>query len=179
MDFRQRFRQRFSQRSEVPTHPSLRWLGRRLHDPNLWHLGRRSVAGGCALGFFIAFLPVPIHMLLIPPLAVALRVNLPIALASIWITNPVTLVPIFFFAYKLGGWVTGTPGLPAGFEFHADIASITAAANQIWLPLFVGSSICAAGGGLVGYFGVQGLWRLQVLLRLHRRRRRRLTKAAS
>ncbi|MDO8413225.1 MAG: DUF2062 domain-containing protein, partial [Gallionellaceae bacterium] len=37
-----------------------RWLrpfGRWLHHPNLWHLHRRSVAGGVAVGLFCGLIP--------------------------------------------------------------------------------------------------------------------------
>ena len=50
------------------------WLGARLHDSEVWHLGRRSVAGGVSLGFFLAFIPLPIQMLVAAPLAILLMV---------------------------------------------------------------------------------------------------------
>ena len=37
-------------------------FGNLLHDPNLWHLNRRSVSGGVAVGLFMTFVPVPFQM---------------------------------------------------------------------------------------------------------------------
>ena len=34
----------------------LRWLGPRLHDPLLWHVNRRSVARGVAMGVFFGLM---------------------------------------------------------------------------------------------------------------------------
>ena len=38
-------------------HERLRVFGRLLHDPNLWHLNRRSAAGAFAVGLFMMYMP--------------------------------------------------------------------------------------------------------------------------
>ena len=50
---------------KVRTHPHLKRFGERLHDPNLWHLNRRSFSGGVAIGLFCALLPVPGQMIIV------------------------------------------------------------------------------------------------------------------
>src|SRR4029077_9532575 len=66
-----------------------------LHHPNLWHLNRRSVAGGFAIGMFAGLVPGPLQMLTAALLAIPLRMNLPVALITTFYTNPLTIVPLY------------------------------------------------------------------------------------
>ena len=50
-----------------------------LHHPNLWHLHRRSVAGGVAVGMFCGLIPGPFQMIGAAIMSVLFRVNLPVA----------------------------------------------------------------------------------------------------
>lgn len=96
-------------RAQVREHKQLRVFGKRLQDPALWRLNRRSVAGAFAVGMFVMYLP-PLGQLLIAAAgAIAFRVNLPISVALAWITNPVTIPPMYYFAYLVGSWLLGTP----------------------------------------------------------------------
>ncbi|HKK16744.1 MAG TPA: DUF2062 domain-containing protein, partial [Gammaproteobacteria bacterium] len=54
-------------------HRYLRHFGELLHDPNIWHLTRRSSAGGVATGLFCAFIPLPIHMIVAAALSILFR----------------------------------------------------------------------------------------------------------
>ncbi len=157
--------------SSVQAHPRLRLLGVLLHDPNLWHLNRHTVAGGVALGLFIAFIPMPMQMLVAAAFAIPLRVNLPIAVAMVWVSNPLTMPPMFFFSYRIGTWFIGSPVRDRGFEpslewFWYEI-------GNIWQPLYLGSIICGGLVGLAGYGLVHMIWRLHIRAHLRRRRLRR------
>src|SRR6056300_1640659 len=94
----------------------LKLFGSLLHDPNLWHLNRHSASGAFGVGLFFAFWPVPFQMWLAAMAAIPMRVNLPLSVATVWITNPLTMPPIFFLAYKIGSWVLGTSMQDFTFE---------------------------------------------------------------
>ncbi|MGD9602846.1 MAG: DUF2062 domain-containing protein [Gammaproteobacteria bacterium] len=144
----------------------LGWLGHRLHDPNLWHFGRRSVSRAAGVGLFVAFFPIPIHMLLVVPIALVLGVNLPVMVAAVWITNPVTWVPIFYFAYRLGSLVIGHSAMTLQtLNLGADWHSFSRALAEIWLPMCVGAAICGVVCGCLGYAIVESVWRLSVIRR--------------
>jgi uncharacterized protein len=79
----------------------LRWLGPALHHPRLWHVSRRGVALGMALGFFFGLLIPLAQIPLSAAAAVALRANVPAAVASTLVTNPVTFAPIYYAAWRV------------------------------------------------------------------------------
>ena len=73
--------------------------------PELWHFNRRGVSGAAFIGLFSAFIPVPSQMLLAAIIAIVARVNLPISVALVWITNPITIPPMIYGSYRVGAWV--------------------------------------------------------------------------
>jgi len=54
------------------------WLKNRLSDPIMWHLNRRTAAGGIAVGLFISWIPVPLQMVVAAFVAAVLRVHVPL-----------------------------------------------------------------------------------------------------
>ncbi|MGB1541119.1 MAG: DUF2062 domain-containing protein, partial [Cycloclasticus sp.] len=77
----------------------LKVFGPLIHNQNVWHLNRRSFAGAISVGLFIAFIPLPAQMLIAAAAAIALHVNLPVAVATVWVSNPITMPPLFYAAY--------------------------------------------------------------------------------
>jgi len=90
---------------------SLGFLGDRLRDPSIWHLNRRSASGAVAWGLFCAFLPMPLQMVPAALGALAFRVNLPVTMVLVWLTNPLTLLPCMYLSWLVGSWLTGAPVL--------------------------------------------------------------------
>ncbi len=155
----------------VRNHRHLRWLSRFLADPNLFHMNRRSVAGAFSVGLFWAAIPIPFQMIAAALTAILVRVNLPISVALVWLTNPVTMPPVFYFNYLVGTWILGRPK-DVG-EFHMTLEWIGSQLHAIWLPLYVGSAVVGVVAGLLGYVIVRGLWRWHLVRHYQARRRRR------
>jgi hypothetical protein len=141
--------------------PSLRWLGSLSHDPNLLHLNRHSVSLAVFIGIFCAFIPLPIQTLLAIAMCFWLGANLPLAMIIIWISNPLTIPPMFFLTYKLGSYILDTK--VSGFSVDLSWQWFSALGSDILLPLFLGSFICGTALGLIGYFFILSLWRWQVI----------------
>lgn len=168
-----RFLQRhLSANESIRNHRFVNWIGGRLHDQEVWHFGRRSVAGGVSLGFFLAFMPVPIQILIAIGCAFLLRVNLPVALASVWLTNPITFVPMMVFAYQVGGWITGTELSASGLLDDPSIHAFMNLVGEIWYPLLVGCFICGTAAAAIGNVAVRWLWWFYTMRRWRRRRRK-------
>jgi uncharacterized protein (DUF2062 family) len=173
MSPKQKLQRYFSNRDAILNSRVGGWLGAHLHDPEIWHFGRRAVAGAVGIGFFLAFVPLPMHMVMAVLLALVCRVNLPVAVAAVWIANPVTVAPMFIFALKVGGLVTHHEIDFGALHFDATWDNVRDVFAQLWLPLVVGCLLCGAAAGALGNAAVRGLWRLHLLRRLKQRRQRR------
>ena len=154
----------------IRNHKHLQMFGTLLHDANLWHLNRRSAAGAFAVGLFMAFVPVPFQMVLAAGAAILFRVNLPLSVVLVWITNPVTMPAIFYFAYLVGTLFLGQPLPAVDIEFSSEW--LMESLNGIWGPFLLGCFICGSISALLGYFAIRGLWRWHVVQHLKRRRER-------
>ncbi len=154
----------------IRTHKHLRMFGTLLHDSNLWHMNRRSVSGAFAVGLFWAFIPIPFQMVAAAFTAIIFRVNLPISVALVWISNPITIPPMFYATYLFGTWILGEP--PQSSEFEVSIEWMTNSLAEIWQPLYLGSVICAVIASILGYILMRGFWRWHVVSNLRKRRER-------
>ena len=178
-------------RKYLPDHESVRnnkhiaRFGGFLQHPNLWHLNRHSVAGGVAVGMFSGLVPGPFQMLTAALLAVPLRVNLPVALATTLYTNPFTIGPLYVLAYLIGRLIMGDEGRvfspPPELQWSQLGDSLDVFlhwALSMGAPLAVGLVALALGLAVLGYACVQLGWRAYVI-RAWRRRRRVRSKHAS
>lgn len=156
----------------IRSHPSLQWLGKPLHDPNLWHLNRHSVAKAFFVGIFCAMLPVPFQMGIAAVFAMMFHSNLPLSVALVWITNPVTMPVIFYSAYRFGAWLLDFPRTK--FRIELSWEWVTQGLIPIWEPLLAGSLIMGIVGGLLGYWTILLLWRLHVIRAWNIRRQKRI-----
>jgi len=158
---------------KLRSNPYLKWLSKYLNHPSLWQLNRKSVSKGFLVGIFCAFLPIPMQMLLAAMLAILIRSNLIVSVGLVWITNPITIPPIFYFTYKVGTYILGTKPIDGSMEFGYQY--IIAELASIWWPLITGSIVCAIIFSVISYFLVNILWVWNVR---NNWKNRRLTKTA-
>ena len=163
---------------KVRNHKHLQLFGQLLHDPNLWHLNRRSVAGAFSVGLFFAFVPVPFQMVLSALGAIIWRVNLPLAVGLVWLTNPVTMPPIFYFAYKLGTWILGT-ALHKGITFEVSVQWLMGELTMIWQPFLLGCFVLGILSAALGNMAIRLMWRMHVIRYIKRKRLKRQASMAS
>lgn len=152
-------------------HKHLRWCKGWLHDPNIWHFNRRSVAGAFSVGLFAAFIPIPFQMMLAAALAIPCRVNLPVSVGLVWLTNPVTMPPIFYGAYQLGAWILQVPALQVTTEWTWQ--AVASDLGVMWQPVLLGCFIFALASAALGNIAVRLFWRLHLIQYIRRRQRRK------
>ncbi len=155
---------------EIKSNKYLKVFGNLLHDPNLFHLNRRSAAGAFAVGLFVAFVPLPMQMVIAAAAAILLRVNMPLSIALVWISNPLTMPPLFYGCYRLGLWLTGHP--PVKFSLELSVEGMINTLMQLGTPFLLGCLICGATAALLGYISIRILWRMMVCHHLKLRKQR-------
>lgn len=153
-------------------HPSVKVFGKLLHDPNLWHLNRRSVTIAFFIGLFVAFIPLPGQMLIAGLAAIVFRANLPLSVLLVWVSNPLTMPPMVYFAYQLGAILMDLKPQPMAFEMSW--AWVQAELLHRWRPFLLGCFISGLFSGLLGAAVVNTLWRVHVIRRWRKRRQARL-----
>ena len=176
-------------RKFLPSHDSVKRnryiarLGPWLQHHNLWHFHRRSVAGGVAVGMFAGLIPGsnPVQFLAAALLATSFKVNLPIAVAVTLYSNPFTIVPLYYVAFKLGELVFwhGNGELPdmalalEGKGFREWIPAALDWIASVGKPLLVGLPLLGLILAASAYVLVDTAWRLHVRLEWRRRQTRR------
>ncbi len=128
-----------------------------LHDTRLWGIRRRTAVPAFALGLFISFMPFPGHIAIAVLAALCLRINIPVAVVASLASNPLTMYPMYYGAYRLGRTLLGTAPIP--FEFELSLDWVTHTFVTIWQPMMLGCLLLGAATALVGYVVVDVLWR--------------------
>jgi len=159
---------------KITSSRSLRIFGNLLHEPNLWHMNRKSVSMAFLVGLFFMWVPLPSQMILAAGAAIIIRCNLPISVALVWITNPLTMGPMFYFAYQLGNWMLGLP--PNNLEFEASFDWIKQQMEVIWQPFLLGCFTLGISSSIIGFFGMRLLWRLHIVQYIKEKKRRFINK---
>jgi len=138
------------------------WLNRRypkFKDRALWRGDRHSFARAGLIGAFCAFTPIPFQMPLAAFVAYHARAHIPLSVALAWITNPLTMGPIWATGYWVGTRLIGAPVLEVVPGGGAE--SLVAVLPQIWAPLLLGNWVLGALVGGCLYLGIHGVHQMR------------------
>lgn len=128
-----------------------------LHDPALLATHRKGVVRAFAIGLFLAWMPIPAQMAAAALVALWVRCNLPVAMATVWLSNPVTVGPMFYSAYRLGALILDVPVAP-GFTVELSLAWWLESLARWWQPLLLGSLLLGLATASAGYLSLNILW---------------------
>lgn len=109
-----------------------------------------EVARGMALGVFIGMTPtmgvqIPIALFL----AVLLKENKIAAILGVWVSNPMTAIPIYTFNFKVGKYMLGTADLK--MPNFASLREVLSLGHDLLLPLWLGSFLVGLFSAAVAY----------------------------
>ena len=146
----------------------VRLFGSRIAHPGLWAPKRRSVTGAFAAGLAICFVPLPIHLPLAALVAIVWRLNLPTIIATVFAVNPLTVVPIYYTAYRVGAALLRVN--PQRFRFHLNFDWLQYGLGPIWKPFLLGCLVCAMLAASLGWIAFELLWRARVRYKYRNRK---------
>lgn len=144
-------------------------FGDSLKQPELWTFNRQSTAKGIAIGIFCAFLPMPFEI--VPAIFIAAMIggNLPFAVAGIWISNPVTWVPLYTPCYLLGTKILNIDPIALS---SINILEL----GKHYVALWLGCLIVGLTLSLISHFSIDLVWRINTQQRWKRRALSRLNR---
>ncbi len=149
-------------RSNIHRYPVLKWFAKTAYDRSyLWSFKGNAMVQALFWGIWIAMLPiVGIQMIVVFLLALIVRANLPLIVALQWISNPLTMAPIYFADYEIGLLILELFGVDygrnklltaefdwSGMEF-ADLWELV----DTFPPMMVGGSVVGISLGVLAVF---------------------------
>ncbi|KYJ85963.1 DUF2062 domain-containing protein [Sulfurovum riftiae] len=118
-------------------------------------INRKSVSRGIFVGLFWGFIPMPMQMMAVLFTTPLFRFNVPIAISMVWLSNPITMPPMYYMEYLTGNFFLGREGIEDveltmdWFSHHWD---------DIVVPLYVGTSFYSIVVSSLVYLLVNRLW---------------------
>jgi uncharacterized protein (DUF2062 family) len=174
-----------SRQKQITPGPRLRrflnWLIRLRGSPH-------AIARGVAIGMIVAFTPtIGFQTLIVLGIATLLNANRPVSIVPTWLTNPLTIPPVYAFTYYLGSFFWPGPE-PAGvtratraaaeelesldfFAFRAQLGVFLDLGLDVFMAMWIGGLIVGAIAAAIAY-----PLTLRTVVRLRRSRARRRAK---
>lgn len=150
-----------------------------------------AVAWGTAIGMIVAFSPtIGLQMFIAAGIAHLFGASKPAAIAPVWLTNPVTIPPVYAFTYYLGTFFYAGPSASTVYNMLVDIAKSLRSMQfyevldqataffhigwDVFIPMCIGGLIVGAVAAAISY--PITLWVMQWFndFRHHRKQKRRL-----
>jgi len=119
---------------------------------------RKMISRGVLLGLFIAFIPMPMQMAVVLLFVPFFRFNVPIALAMCWLSNPLTMPPMYYMEYLTGSFFLGIKPEPVEMTLEWFKNNL----DNIFIPLYFGTALYSVFGSLLAYWAVNYFWKRSV-----------------
>jgi glycerate kinase len=160
-------------RSNVHRYPVLKWFSETAyHKSFLWSFRGGPVQMALFWGLWISMLPiVGIQMVVVFLVSLLVRANLPLIVALQWISNPLTMGPIYFADYKIGMILLKLLGLdyPSNkllsphYEWSEFSYKELLRLIDTFPPMFLGGSVLGV------FFGVFAVFLYKILSRFYKK----------
>jgi len=138
-----------------------------------FNFNRKMVTRGVLVGLFWGFIPMPMQMAGVMLTTPFFRFNVPIALATVWLSNPFTYGPLWYLEYITGNFILGRDGIEnieltmEWFQNHWD---------DIVVPLYIGTAFYSTVVAFLVYLLLNWLWVRSAKREWHTRISRKIKK---
>ena len=122
--------------------------------PEYFQANRKMITRGILIGLFIAFIPMPMQMAAVVAVTPFVRFNVPIAIAMCWLSNPITMPPMYYMEYLTGSFFLGIEPEPVELTLEWFSNNL----SKIFVPLYVGTAFYSVFGSITAYYVVNWLW---------------------
>jgi uncharacterized protein (DUF2062 family) len=144
------FQKKTSQNSKIDT-----FLDKYNLPRSYFSINRRSISKGVGIGLFWAFIPMPMQMLAVILCTPFIRFNVPIAITMVWLSNPLTMPPMYYMEYLTGNFLLGREGVG---NIELTLEWFTSNFDDIVVPLYVGTAFYSIVVSTLIYFLINWLW---------------------
>ena len=113
-----------------------------------------DIALGLAIGVFVGFLPIMGFQTIVSvPIAIFFKASKLTSAIGVWISNPVTFIPFYYFNFRVGRWLLGDSNVEWVLTKHTTFAQILELGWEILGPLMVGCVFLGVISIPIVYFG--------------------------
>jgi len=126
-------------------------------------VNRKSITRGLLVGIFWGFIPMPMQMLAVVFTTPIFKFNVPIAIATVWLSNPVTMPFMYYMEYLTGSFLLDT----ASLHVELTVEWFSSHLDDIFIPLYVGAIFYSITISATVYYVINWLW----IKSVHRDRR--------
>ena len=124
-----------------------------------FYINRQNVSKGVLIGLFWGFIPMPFQMVAVLATAPFLRFNIIIALAMVWLSNPITMPAMYYMEYLTGSFLLGGESIQT-IELSLDWFKENI--DDIFIPLYVGAAFYSIIISSIFYYLTNFCWRRSV-----------------
>lgn len=149
--------------SQISEYRYIHIFGDTLKQAELWSFNRSSVTKGFAVGIFCAFLPMPFEMVAALFIAAMIGGNVPVAVTSVWLSNPLTWIPLYTPCYLLGAKILSIKPIPITEISILDL-------GMHYVALWLGCLIVGVTLSLSSHLILNVVWRSNIRRRWEKRK---------
>ncbi|MEA3492042.1 MAG: DUF2062 domain-containing protein [Campylobacterota bacterium] len=118
-------------------------------------INRKSVSRAILVGLFWGFVPMPMQMLAVLATTPFMKFNVPLAISIVWLSNPITMPPMYYMEYLTGNFILGREGIDS---VEMSVEWFKEHLGDIFVPLYIGAAFYSIFVSSTVYFIVNRLW---------------------
>ncbi len=118
-------------------------------------INRKSISKGALVGLFWGFIPMPMQMAAVMLSTPFIRFNVPLAISTVWLSNPFTMPPMYYMEYLTGNFILGREGIE---DIELTLDWFSEHFDDILIPLYTGTAFYSIVVSSLVYFLINRLW---------------------